>query len=169
MKIFTIGHGTRSLEDFIEILQSNRIKCMVDVRRYPHSKRVPYFDMEKLAPVLAKVGIAYVHLDDLGGRRHLKSTLDTSIQHKSFAAYAAYMRTNQFGASLHQLKKIARKCRTVIMCAETVWWRCHRRMIADRLGFDGWQVYHLGLGRIIRHPIWQIARLDRNNDIVYDQ
>lgn len=168
--LYTIGHSTRTIHQFIKILLENQIHCLVDVRSYPGSTREPQFNKSNLAKSLAKYDIEYYHIQELGGRRHNKSSIDTSIKVEAFSSYAAYMRTPEFKAGIAELKKIATKCRTAIMCSEAVWWRCHRRMIADRMTFDGWDVYHLGIRKEpVLHEIWTIARLDKNGDIVYDQ
>jgi len=170
MEIFTIGHSTRTIDEFIKILQDNNIKYVIDVRSYPSSKIVPWFDKDALKKTLAKFKIKYIHMLDLGGRRHNVSHVDTSIESKSFSSYAEYMRTDEFAKGIKKLKKIASKHRTVIMCSEAVYWRCHRKMIADRFTFDKWKVYHLGIGKKpMLHEIWNIARLNNKNQIIYDK
>ena len=170
MDIYTIGHSIRTINQFIKILLLNKIRYVVDVRSYPGSKRVPWFNKEVLKLSLAKYKIKYKHIPELGGRRRNVSYIDTSIESKSFSSYAEYMRTPEFEIGLEKLKKIATKYKTAIMCSEAVYWRCHRRMISDRLTYDGWDVYHLGLGNEPKlHEIWDIARLDKNGQIVYDR
>lgn len=168
-KIYTIGHSTRKINNFIKILIMCKIRCLVDVRSYPMSRFVPDFNKENLKSKLAKYKIKYVHIPELGGRRRLKTNVHTSIQAPTYASYAEYMFTDDFNKGLDKLKKIGQKCRTAYMCAEALWWRCHRRLISDRLEYDGWEVYHLGLGEPKRHEIWDISRLDNNNQIIYDQ
>lgn len=167
--IYTIGHSTRTLSEFINILTNNQIECLVDVRSYPGSKHEPQFNKKHLELILPKHGISYTHIPELGGRRHNHSDLHTSLRSKSFISYAAYMQTTSFSDGIAKLKHIALKCKTAFMCSEAVWWKCHRRMISDRLEFDSWNVYHLGLGKIQPHKIWDIARLDTSNQIIYDQ
>jgi uncharacterized protein (DUF488 family) len=170
MKIFTIGHSTRKLNDFIAILIQNGIKCLVDVRSYPGSEYVPQFNAAKLKKSLARFDIKYYHLPKLGGRRHLPNIHHPALTSKSFSAYAEYMMTSEFHHGMKLLKRIARKCRTIIMCSEAVYWRCHRRMISDRLTFDGWSVYHLGVTKTpIKHKIWDVAILNKDNEIIYDK
>jgi len=169
MKIFTIGHSTLKLNNFIAILLINRIKCLVDVRSYPSSKIVPWFNKDALKEKLAKFDIEYIHIPELGGRRHYLNIHHPSLTSKSFSSYAEYMMTDDFKKGIKILKHIARQCRTAYMCSEAVWWRCHRRMISDRLEFDNFQVYHLGITKKpIRHPIWDLARLNKKNQIIYD-
>jgi uncharacterized protein (DUF488 family) len=169
MDIYTIGHSTRTIKNFINILLDDDIEYVVDVRSYPGSTRYPQFNKARLKNSLAKYGIKYKHIPDLGGRRNLKTTIHTSIHEKAFASYAQYMMTNDFKRGLRELKKIAKMYKTVIMCSEALWWRCHRRMISDRLEYDGWQVYHLGISKEpIRHHIWDISRLNNKREIIYD-
>lgn len=170
MDIYTIGHSIRNLNTFIKILISNKIRCLVDVRSYPNSKRVPQYNMENLKESLGKYMIQYIHIPELGGRRRVKTNIHSSIEVSAFAGYADYMMTKSFKKGLEKLKKVATKCKTAYMCAEALWWMCHRRMISDRLTFDGWNVYHLGLKKVpILHTIWNIARLGSNGEIYYDK
>ena len=170
MNIYTIGHSTRTIDEFIDILTQNNIKYVVDVRSYPGSSKYPQFNKEVLKNSLAKHGIKYKHIIDLGGRRNFKTTIHTSIHEKAFASYAEYMMTKDFKIGLAELKKIAKKYKTVFMCSEAVYWRCHRRMISDRLEFDGWHVYHLGITKEpMRHKVWNIVRLNKENELIYDQ
>ena len=170
MKIYTIGHSTKTFNQFVDILIKNKIKCLVDVRSYPGSKMVPQFNKKTLDHKLEKYGIKYYHIPELGGRRRISNLHHPSIKSESFSSYAEYMMTDDFKYGLSLLKKIARKCTTAFMCAEVLWWQCHRRMISDRLAYDGWQVYHLGIGKEkTRHDIWDIARLNSKNQIIYDQ
>jgi uncharacterized protein (DUF488 family) len=169
-KIFTIGHSDRKLNNFIAILIQNRIKCLVDVRSYPASRHTPQFNKDSLRDKLAKYGISYTHIPELGGRRNYPNIHHPSLTSKGFYSYAEYMGTDTFKKGLKELKRIARHCRTAYMCAEAVWWECHRRMISDRLEFDGWEVYHLGIKKEpIRHIIWKLARLNKDGEIIYDQ
>ena len=169
-KIYTIGHSTRPINSFIQILILNRIQCVVDVRSYPRSTVVPQFNEENLKKSLKKYHIKYIRIPELGGRRHFPNHNHPSIKIATFSSYAEYMMTESFMTGLKELKCIAKKYRTAIMCAEALWWRCHRRMIADRLIYDGWEVYHLGITKEkIRHSVWNISRLDKLNQIIYDK
>jgi uncharacterized protein (DUF488 family) len=169
--IYTIGHSSRNISDFIKILIDNGIKCLVDVRSYPGSNAMPQFGKSLLKKSLKKYKIKYIHIPELGGRRRVMSDKHTSLRVKAFAGYADHMQTPEFKHGLRLLKKIGRKCKTAYMCAESLWWKCHRRMISDRLEFDGWKVYHLGLTKtLVRHTIWDVARLDTDdNSIIYDK
>lgn len=159
--IWTIGHSTRSLEEFIEMLKSFQIEVVADVRSFPGSRRYPYFSKEKLEISLPQTGIRYIHIKKLGGRRkvHLDSK-NTSWRHPSFRGYADYMETNSFAEGIEELKQIALAQRTAYMCSEAVWWRCHRSMISDFLKAEGWNVMHImGVGKAKEHPYTQPARI----------
>jgi uncharacterized protein (DUF488 family) len=139
--LFTIGHSTHSIEDFIALLTTHGIRHLVDVRSIPKSRHVPQFNSEALAVSLGAANIDYTHLKDLGGRRHSrKDSINTGWRNTSFRGYADYMATPQFAEGLHALMQIADTTPTAIMCAEAVPWRCHRSLIADALILKGWQV-----------------------------
>ncbi len=132
--IFTIGHSTHSLEEFVDMLKAHDIAQLVDVRTIPKSRRVPQFNAESLSAALPKLGIAYFHLKTLGGLRHAKKdSVNTGWRNASFRGYADYMATHEFQQGIERLLKLARAKRTVIMCAEAVPWRCHRSLIGDAL------------------------------------
>jgi uncharacterized protein (DUF488 family) len=136
MTVFTIGHSTRSLDEFVAALSAFGVECVVDVRRFPHSRRRPQFEGAALAVALPQAGIAYRHLPDLGGRRAARSdraSPHTLWRESAFRNYADYAETAEFRAAFAALTELARTCRVAIMCAEAVWWRCHRRIIADHL------------------------------------
>jgi uncharacterized protein (DUF488 family) len=168
--LYTIGHSTRPFGEFVGLLKRYGVQCLVDVRQYPGSRHSPQYNKEALREALERRGIRYRHIVELGGRRRARSPLDTSLRSTSFAAYAAYMRTAGFTRGLRALKRLATKQTVAIMCAEKLWWRCHRRMISDRLTLDGWVVRHLGAGAgpPVVHEVWPVARLSRNGKIVYD-
>jgi uncharacterized protein (DUF488 family) len=140
--IFTIGHSTHPIQEFIEMLIENQIKSLVDVRHYPGSRYCPQFGKGKLKKSLSKVGINYTHLVSLGGRRRPNKESDLNIGWRSpqFRGYADYMLTREFKEGLAELIELAKKERTVIMCAEAVPWRCHRSLIADALLVQGFKV-----------------------------
>lgn len=142
--IFTIGHSSRAWEEFVDLLHRNGITLLVDIRRFPGSRHAPQFNEEVLSAALATEGIGYRHLSALGGRRRARAdSRNTAWRNPSFRGYADYMETGAFHAAIHELKALARKDRIAIMCAEAVWWRCHRSMVADVLKGDGWQVWHI--------------------------
>jgi uncharacterized protein (DUF488 family) len=139
--LFTIGHSTHSIQEFIGLLNAHGIRHVVDVRSIPKSRHVPQFNTDAFASSLSGAGIAYTHLKALGGRRHTrKSSINTGWRNASFRGYADYMATPQFAEGLNALMQIARAMPTAIMCAEAVPWRCHRSLIADALSLKGWDV-----------------------------
>ena len=145
--IFTIGHSNRSLEEFLGLLAESRIECVVDVRRLPGSRRYPQFDADALARSLADHEIDYLYLPPLCGRRSKRELEGAAPEsfwtNASFARYAAYARSEAFENGLHELLVRARTQRCVVMCSEAVWWRCHRRIIADHLLVLGVPVCHI--------------------------
>ena len=152
--IFTIGHSTRTLSEFIDLLQEAQIELLVDVRSIPRSRTNPQFNLDALPEPLAAVGIGYVHLSALGGLRHRPEAAMPSAnalwRNISFRNYADYAGTEAFRAGLEELEVLAQAKRCAIMCAEAVWWRCHRRIIADYLMAHGIPVAHImGVGKII--------------------
>ena len=142
--IWTIGHSTRPIEDFIEMLGAHAIAELVDVRTIPRSRHNPQFTIEALAQSLQTVQIQYRHMPALGGlRTSKKDSLNTGWRNKSFRGYADYMQTEGFNTALEELMADGRLRRTAIMCAEAVPWRCHRSLIADALVIHGWDVRHI--------------------------
>ncbi len=144
--IYTVGHSTRSLGEFVDVLRAVGVEALVDVRTAPGSRRHPQFGRESLAGGLRETGIAYRHEKALGGfRRAGGDSVNTGWEHAAFRGYADYMSTPEFVRALERLESEARERPTTVMCAEAQWWRCHRRLIADALVVRGWQVLHLGL------------------------
>ena len=142
--IWTIGHSTRSVDEFFGLLDSFNIKTLVDVRHYPGSRKFPQFNKDNLQISLPEHGIEYIHLVDLGGRRKpVPDSINTAWRLDSFKGYADYMKTTPFQKSLEKLKKIAKNDHVAIMCAEAVWWSCHRSLIADALKVEDWTVLHI--------------------------
>ncbi len=139
--LYTIGHSTRTIEQFLALLHAWQIQELVDVRTMPKSRHNPQFGQDMLVPALRNAGIAYTHLKQLGGLRHpSKDSINTGWQNTSFRGYADYMATGEFQQALQELEDIAEQRITAIMCAEAVPWRCHRSMIADALTIKGWEV-----------------------------
>lgn len=144
MLVFTIGHSTRPLKDFIALLKQHGIERLADVRTIPRSAHNPQYNKEWLPAALARAGIAYEHLPALGGLRHArKDSINTGFRNASFRGYADYMQTPAFAEALDALIETAAKERTAIMCAEAVPWRCHRSLIADALTVRGIAVEHI--------------------------
>lgn len=160
-EIYTIGHSTRSLEEFLELLHSFDIKTLVDVRRYPGSRRFPHFIKENLKDSMPANNIVYRHIEDLGGRRKAsKESLNTGWRLLSFRGYADYMETATFQSAAEELQELAKQSSVAYMCAEAVWWSCHRALISDYLKVRGWTVNHImGINKITEHPYTKPAEV----------
>ena len=144
LTVWTIGHSTRSSDELIRALIHHGIECVVDVRRFPGSRRLPQFASAVLEQALATHGIGYLWIPSLGGRRKPdEHSLNVGWRHPAFRGYADYMATEEFAEGLVDLLTVAYGVRTAIMCAEVLWWRCHRRLIADVLTFLGGEVIHI--------------------------
>lgn len=144
LTVWTIGHSTRSIADFLHALAAHEIEAVIDVRRFPGSRRLPQFASEALEAELARSGIAYHWLPALGGRRRADpASPDSAWRHPAFRAYADHLLTDTFADGLAELMVIAHGLRSAVMCAEILWWRCHRRLIADVLTSLGVEVIHL--------------------------
>ena len=134
LEIFTVGHSTRSIEDFIALLSAHGVQQLVDVRTVPRSRHNPQFGAEQLSESLQQAGISYRQMRALGGLRHARrDSINTAWRNASFRGYADYMQTAEFNDAVDELIDVARQSRTAIMCAEAVPWRCHRSLIADAL------------------------------------
>lgn len=161
-RIWTIGHSTRPIEDFIAALAGHGIKLLVDVRSFPGSKRYPHFNKETLADSLGKAGIHYEHFPELGGRRKPHSdSRNTAWRNASFRGYADYMETEEFRKGVKRLLDlVAEAGPAAIMCAEAVWWRCHRALISDYLKVHGTDVVHImDVNTNQSHPFTSAARI----------
>ncbi|MCL4502758.1 MAG: DUF488 domain-containing protein [Deltaproteobacteria bacterium] len=144
ISVLTIGHSTRPLADFLAILQAHEVEKVADVRTVPRSRHNPQFNKETLPQALAEAGIGYVHLPGLGGLRHpLKDSPNMGWRNDSFRGFADYMQTPEFEENLLALIDLAKDERLVLMCAETLPWRCHRSLIADALTVRGIKVEHI--------------------------
>ena len=161
LTIWTIGHSTRTIEEFIALLREHAIAIVVDVRHYPGSRRFPHFNKAALRDALAETGMRYEHLVELGGRRTVRPDSHNVVwRNAAFRGYADYMETDAFRDGIERLLEIARTGRTAILCSEAVWWRCHRSMIADDLKATGVNVLHiLGPAKAQEHPYTSAARL----------
>ncbi len=161
LTIWTVGHSTRAIGEFIDLLRDNQIEILVDVRHFPGSRKFPHFNKDALQEALVAAGIRYEHLVELGGRRPVhRDSHNLAWRNASFRNYADYMETQPFRNGVERLMEIARAGRAVIMCSEAVWWRCHRSMIADYLKALGVQVFHiLGTTKVQEHPYTSAARL----------
>lgn len=161
LKIWTIGHSTRALSAFLELLTANGIEAVADVRSYPGSRRYPQFNAKALGESLVESRIEYVPFKQLGGRRRSRPDSSNTVwRSEAFRGYADYMETVEFRDGIDTLLEIARRKRTAIMCAEAVWWRCHRSMISDYLKAAGVTVKHImDGGTNVIHPFTSAARL----------
>lgn len=158
--IWTIGHSTRSLDRFLELLEQNNIEAVADVRSFPGSRKFPQFNAESLAESLPTAGIEYIPFKQLGGRRKVrKDSPHTVWRHEAFRGYADYMDTENFKKGIAELMTLADEKRTAIMCSEAVWWRCHRSMISDKLKSLGVTVEHITDGRNELHPYTSAASI----------
>lgn len=159
--IWTVGHSTRPSEEFNEILMAHEIAALVDVRSFPGSRRYPQFNQAELSRALESVGIQYSHAPRLGGRRRPSpDSKNTAWQNASFRAYADHLDSEEFKQGIDELLERAREKRTAIMCAESLWWRCHRSLIADFLKARGFEVIHiLDAKKTEVHPYTAAARI----------
>lgn len=164
----TIGHSTRTLDEFVALLQENKVTLLADVRTIPRSRHNPQFNSETLPGSLDEVGIGYVHLPDLGGLRHtVKDSVNMGWRNASFRGYADYMQTTGFEKALTELASLAKTDLVAIMCAEAVPWRCHRSLIADALMVRGVHVADImGPGKTSEHRLTKFAKVE-GTEITY--
>ena len=167
--IFTVGHGTRPIEEFLAILRGAGVRRLVDVRTAPGSRKHPQFGQRELEASLRAEGIDYVWRKDLGGwRKPRPDSLHTALRSPAFRGYADYMETQDFDRAVRWLIETSADAPTALMCSESVWWRCHRRMIADALTLRGCVVVHLmSEGRREPHRLHPAARVEGGR-LVYD-
>jgi uncharacterized protein (DUF488 family) len=163
LTVWTVGHSTRSLPEFLAILAPYGIEAVADVRRFPGSRRQPQYNKPVLAAALHAAAIDYVSIPALGGRRQPVSKAPRSAwRHRAFQGYADHLESDEFAAGLFELLMLAWGLRTAVMCAEVLWWRCHRRMIADVLVSLGVRVVHIRDARTAQaHRLTAPARLVR--------
>ena len=167
--LYTIGHSTRTLDELIEVLRAHSIKTLVDIRSLPMSRRLPHFNRESLEKTLPEAGVRYVWMKELGGRR--KKIRDdsphTALRSPSFRNYADYMLTEEFRSASTSLTELADESPTAYMCAERVYFRCHRMMVSDWLVGHGHQVLHIdGIGPAKLHNLMTEARV-LDDQIIY--
>ncbi|MGH8298044.1 MAG: DUF488 family protein [Steroidobacteraceae bacterium] len=168
--LFTIGHSTRPATELIALLRGAEADLVADVRAFPRSRTNPQFNGPTLEKTLSRVGIAYRYLPALGGRRHGRKAAspNTLWQNESFRAYADYAGTGEFRAGLEELCALAGEHRCAVMCAEVLWWRCHRRIIADYLLAAGFEVVHiLGPDKLTPATLTPGARRLTDGGLVY--
>ena len=166
--LWTVGHSTRAWEEFTALLAENAIACLVDVRRFAGSRRNPQFSPASMAPALEEAGIEYLPMPDFGGRRKPETDSPNGAWRvAAFRGYADYMAMPEFALARERLMRQARAQRTTVMCAEAVWWRCHRRLISDDFTARGWSVQHImAPGKLQLHILNPDARLEGDH-LVY--
>jgi uncharacterized protein (DUF488 family) len=160
--IFTIGHSTHEPDRFLGLLRGAGIELVVDVRRFPSSRRFPWFNRDELERTLREAGIDYVHMEPLGGRRDpAPDSPNGGWRVGQFRGYADHMASADFAAAVDRLVGLARDRHTTVMCAEAQWWRCHRRLLSDALVVRGWAVQHVGpRGEVAAHALTEFAMTD---------
>ena len=159
-EVWTVGHSTRTLNDFIDLLKSFGINQLVDIRTFPGSRRFPHFNKENLSQSLPQQGIAYTHMVELGGRRKPKpDSVNIAWRHASFRGYADYMQTEAFHNAIQRLEQLASAGHLAYMCSEAMWWKCHRALVSDYMKVHGWKVIHImEKGKSVEHPYTGPAR-----------
>lgn len=169
--VYTIGHSTRSIVEFVELLMAGRVELVVDIRSTPRSRTNPQFNLDALPQALAPWQIGHTRIEDLGGRRNKSKTVPPEVNgfwaNQSFHNYADYALSDEFRVGFSRLTELSNERRCAVMCSEAVWWRCHRRFIADYLLHDGRHVFHLmGAAKIDAAKINPAAR-DAGVSLVY--
>ena len=160
--LYTIGHSTRSFDELVEVLQAHGIKTLVDIRSFPASRRLPHFHRENLESELPKRGIEYVWVKELGGRRKKmrEDSPNTALRNESFRNYADHMMTVEFQEAAARLVAVAEERKVAYMCAERMWFQCHRMMVSDYLVAHGNTVLHIdGAGPARAHKLMDVARI----------
>jgi uncharacterized protein (DUF488 family) len=170
--IYTIGHSSRPIEEFLGLLMQATVTLLVDVRAFPHSRANPQYNGDALSPLLSVHGVLYRHLSALGGRRHrdrgAPPSVNTMWRHSAFRNYADYAMTREFLEGLDELVELASLEAAAIMCSEAVWWRCHRRIVTDYLLTRGIPVSHILAGsRVVSAELTPGAQPCSNGTIMY--
>lgn len=159
--IWTVGHSTHSFEEFTSMLSYFNIELLADIRSFPGSKRYPHFDKEYLENALSLQSVEYMHFQQLGGRRKpILESKNIAWKHDAFRGYADYMETEDFKEAITQLETIGKEKRTAFMCSESLWWKCHRSLVADYFKSKEWKVIHImGNGKEAEHPYTAPAKI----------
>jgi uncharacterized protein (DUF488 family) len=163
LNLFTIGHSNHPLDDFLGLLARHEIRALVDIRRFPGSRKHPHFHRDNLAAALPPSGVEYRWLEALGGRRHKQrdESPNLGLENQGFRNYADYMLTDEFQEGVEKLLEVARRKRTAIMCAEGLFWQCHRRLVSDFLAANGVSVQHImPTGELRPHKLTDGAVID---------
>lgn len=171
LTLYTVGHSNRPLDEFLALVAAHDIRCIADVRAFPSSRRWPHFNREPLAAALHDRGVRYEWIQSLGGRRHKPrpDSPHTAWTVAGFRNYADYSDTEEFAVGLAELLTLAEAQRTAFMCAEALYWRCHRRLIADRLLVMGHTVLHVeSATRAVAHRLPDFARIV-DGRLIYDR
>ncbi len=169
--IYSVGHSNLAAAAFFALLEGAGVRTLADVRAFPASRRHPHFAREALGEAARERGLAYRWMPALGGRRHRAEGRSPHVAWEvaAFRNYADYADTAAFAAALAELERLAAAAPTAFMCAEALWWQCHRRLIADRLLLDGWEVQHVSAaGRLAPHHLPDFARMV-DGRLVYDR
>jgi len=171
VRIYTIGHSSRSFEEFLDLLHAFSIETVADIRRLPGSRKFPHFDRENLAAVLPLNSVQYVWMQALGGLRHSSKRFqspNTGLENPGFRGYADYMATLEFRGAVDDLLRLARTSLTACMCAEALYWRCHRRLLSDYLVANHLEVFHiLSRTNASPHRMTDSARITREGQVTY--
>jgi uncharacterized protein (DUF488 family) len=171
IRLFTIRHSTRSSEEFLSLLHEFKIEALVNIRRFPGSRRLPHFNRQDLEQSLPAAGIEYIWLEDLGGRRSgpdLADSKNQGLRHPAFRHYADYMQTDKFHTTVDKLLSIASEKTTAIMCAEKLFWKCHRRLLSDYLVVHDIFVEHIiETGRLQQHKLSPDAVITSDGHVIY--
>jgi uncharacterized protein (DUF488 family) len=169
MKIWTVGHSTHSFDAFVALLTAHGIALLADIRSVPKSRRHPHFDTDALARSLPDRDLTYLHLPRLGGWRHAgASSPNGGWRNESFRGYADYAMGDEFAKGLAQLRELAAAQPVAMMCSEALWWRCHRRLVADRLVVAGDTVCHISSdGHASAHQLASFAVVGADGQITY--
>jgi len=170
LKVFTIGHSSRSFEQFLSLLQEFGVKVIADIRRYPGSEKFPHFNSRMLSGLLAAADFGYIWFEALGGLRHQvrKDSQNVGLTSLSFRSYADYMATQEFRTAVERLLAEAAKQPTAVMCAEKLFWKCHRRLLSDYLAAHGVEVWHIiDSGRLQRHELTAGAVVTPEGPLTY--
>lgn len=172
LPFFTIGHSTRTIEEFVDLLRAGSVACVADVRSVPRSRTNPHYNTDTLAETLAGFQIGYEHIEELGGLRSKAKTVNSDIndfwENQSFHNYADYANTPTFRIGFDRLIKQGRERRCAMMCAESVWWRCHRRLVTDHLLAQNEEVFHLmGKDKVQPAKLTVGARVQKDGTVTY--
>jgi uncharacterized protein (DUF488 family) len=169
LELFTIGHSTHPLEEFLDLLARHGIEALADIRRFPGSRKYPHFNRESLAAALSSAGVEYHWLESLGGRRKATGgpSKNLGLRNESFRNYADYIATEEFQQGIGRLLDIAQRKQTAFMCSEGLFWRCHRRLVSDYLLSRGHFVRHIMPdGKLQPHTLTQDATIE-NGKLTY--